>query len=85
LKTWYPSARAATSRGDPGSVTTTMRSVGSMPALRKYSSYTRFWLSVSRVDPDLDEMITAVSLRRSLSAAATCPGSVESRTVRATP
>ena len=38
LNTRYPSARAATSSGDPGSVTTMIRSVGSMPAARNAAS-----------------------------------------------
>ena len=60
LKILYPSALAATSIGEPGSVTITMRSDFSMPAAVKACSKMRFCESVSTVDPDFDETIIAV-------------------------
>ena len=74
--------RAETSSGDPGSVTMTMRSIGSIPAAVKAAAKTRLWLSVSTVEPDFDDKTTTVRSSGPSSAACTWSGCVESSTTR---
>ena len=80
-------ARAVASSGEPGSVTITNRraiSPGARPRSAKACSYTRRWLSVSTVEPDLLETTTSVRSSRSASARSTGCGSVVSSTVSGT-
>ncbi len=72
---------ASLSSGEPGSVTTTMWSVGVRPASVNAFSYARRWLSVSIVPPDLLATTTMLRSSRSAIAARTMSGCDESRTV----
>ena len=58
-------ARTAWSSGEPGSVTTTIRVAGSMPASVNACSKARRWQSVSTVQPDLLDTTTTVRSSRS--------------------
>ena len=78
------------SSGEPGSVTTTMRSSGSMPRSRNAASNARLAESVSTVEPDFDETTSTVCSRPPASAspssaASTWLGAVESRITSGTP
>ena len=83
--TRYPAARASLSSGLAGSVTITMRWVGSMPAWVNAASKARRWESVSTVEPDLLETTTTARSSRSARAVRTESGFEESSTVSSTP
>ena len=61
-----PCWRASWSKGDPGSVTTTMCSLIGRPASAKAAANTARAEEVSIVDPDLEETTTRVVARSPL-------------------
>ena len=85
LNTRYPSSRAAMSNGEPGSVTTTIRVNGSIPAAVNAASNARLCESVSTVDPDFDDTTTTVVSMSVSTTRASCVGCVVSSTTRGTP